>query len=208
MNITEILKGPFKGEFSNSKMTIKESSIINAILACVFAMVFIINIKVFTGNGLSIIRGISGLRMLGEIVNGMLIRVIIISVLNFIAMAFAFSGIIYLIAKKIFKMNITFEEVLSTCTYANIIPTAIMLTGVLFTLFSVVLGMFILCVQILVLIILTYEGISSLIIAGKSKVIYSIAITYIINVVLFVAANYLIIKSLIEYKMRNLFGGL
>lgn len=207
MNIVEILKAPFKGEFNNSKIKMKQSIIINIILACVFVVACIINIEVVTGGGRSILRGFGSLSFLSDIIDKMIVKSVIIIMLNSIAIIFVFSGIIYLITKLVLKINISYEEIVSTCTYANIIPTAIMLIAVLFSLFSIVLSISATIIQVLVLLILTYEGLSSLFISGKSKIMYSIAITYMLNTVLFLAANYLIVKIIIEYKMRSLFGG-
>lgn len=204
MKITEILKAPFKGDFSNSKLKMKESVKINFILACIFAIVVLIGVKTLAGDSLTGNRSIS---MIGidSLINQMLVRAFILIIINFVAIVLVFSGIIYMISKAIFKLKISYEEFVSTCTYANIIPTFIMIIGVLFSLFSISLSVIITIIQILILIILTYEGLTELLIAGKSKLIYSIAITYIVNTVLFVATNYLIIESMIESRLRNLF---
>ena len=204
MKVTEILKAPFKGEFCNSKLKINESVEINFILACIFAIVVLISAKTLASDSLT---GNMYTSMLGidSLINQMLVRALILIIINFVAIVLVFSGIIYMINKVIFKLKVSYEEVVSTCTYANIIPTFIMIIGVLFSLFSISLSIVLTIIQILVLIILTYEGVSEWFITGKSKLIYSIAITYIVNTVLFVATNYLIIESMIESRFRNLF---
>lgn len=206
MKITEILKAPFKGEFFNSKLKMKESVTINVILACIFAIVLLISAKTLAGDLLSS-RGNSFISMIGidSLIEQMIVRALFLIIINFVAIVLVFSGIIYMISKVIFKLKISYEEFVSTCTYANIIPTFIMVIGVLFSLFSISLSIIITIIQILILIILTYESLCQLVIAGKSKLIYSIAITYIVNTVLFVATNYLIIESMIESRFRNLF---
>lgn len=204
MKITEILKAPFKGEFFNSKLKMKESVTINFILAFIFAVAVLISAKTLAGDSLS---GNMYTSMLGinSLVEQMIVRAFILIIINFVAIVLVFSGIIYMISNVIFKFKISYEEVVSTCTYANIIPTFIMVIGILLSLFSISLSIITGIIQILILIILTYEGLSQLFIVGKSKFIYSIAITYIVNTVLFVATNYLIIESMIESRFRNLF---
>lgn len=201
MRITEILKSPFKGIFSNSQLKMKESITVNLILACVSSIAVIISAKTLASDL------VSGMSVFGlsSIIEQMMVRAFILLVINFVLVILVFSGIIYLISNIIFGLRISYEEYVSICTYANIIPTLIMLIGVIFSLFSIPLCAIVGTIQIFVLLLLTYEGLSSLVMAGKSKVIYSIAITYIINTALFVAANYYIIESMIESRFRNLF---
>lgn len=203
----DILKAPFKGELSNSKLETKKSMIINCILACIFAIAVIASAKTLTSNltPRMDILGISLDGMINTIVNKMLAKLFILLVVNFAAMVLVFSGIIYIISKVIFNLKISFEECLSICTYANIIPTAIFLLAVIISVFSSVLSIIAIIVQIFVLIILTYEGLSSVINVGKSKLINSVAVTYIVNILLFAAVNYLVIKSMIESSLQNLF---
>lgn len=201
MEITKILKGPLNGNFSNSRLKMKESIIINCILACIFALAIIISAKTLASDLTQGMRFIP----IDSIINRMLIRGFILITVNFIGIVLVFSGIIYIISKVIFNLEISYEECVSTCTYANIIPTYIMIIGVLFSLFSMNLSIIAIIMQIFVLIILTYEGLSNLIIIGKSKFIYSIAIAYIVNTGLFAVTNYLIIQSMIESSFRNFF---
>ncbi|MFT8351377.1 YIP1 family protein [Clostridium saccharoperbutylacetonicum] len=200
MRIVEILKSPFKGVFSNSQLKMKESLIINLILACVSALAVIISAKTLVSDF------VSGIVMLGlgSIIDQMMLRMFVLLVINFILIILVFSGIIFIISNMIFKLKISYEEYVSICTYANIIPTVIMIAGLICSLFSVTLFSIVVMIQICVLIILTYEGLSSMIMAGKGKIIYSIAITYVINAILFVAANYYIIESMIESRFRSI----
>lgn len=201
MGIIEILKSPYKGEFCNSKLKIKESIIIASILALVFSIVFIASAKVLVGD---LSTGLVG-GMIEGLFNKMLFRAFILLIVNHIGIILGFSAIIFAISKMIFKVETTYEEIVSICTYAAIIPTSIMLIGMVFSFLSVNLSAIFMFIQILVLIILTYEGLSSVIKAGKSKFIYSIATTYIVNIVLFVLINYLIIRSMVESSVANYF---
>ncbi|WP_238918627.1 hypothetical protein [Clostridium sp. YIM B02555] len=200
MRIVEILKSPFKGVFSNSQLKMKESLIVNLILACVSSLAVIISAKTLVSDF------VSGIVMLGlgSIIDQMMLRMFILLVINFILIILVFSGIIFIISNMIFKLKISYEEYVSICTYANIIPTVIMIAGLICSLFSVTLFSIVVMIQMCVLIILTYEGLSSIIMAGKGKVVYSIAITYVINAILFVAANYYIIESMIESRFRSI----
>ncbi|MDF2700933.1 MAG: hypothetical protein K0Q49_2497 [Haloplasmataceae bacterium] len=200
MRIVEILKSPFEGVISNSQLKMKESLIVNLILACVSALAVILSVKTLVSDF------VSGIAMLGlgSIIDQMMLRMFVLLVINFILIILVFSGIIFIISNMIFKLKISYEEYVSICTYANIIPTVIMIAGLICSLFSVTLFSIVVMIQICVLIILTYEGLSSMIMAGKGKVIYSIAITYVINAILFVAANYYIIESMIESRFRSI----
>lgn len=204
MDITRILKAPLKGEFTNKKLKMKESIIINCILALIFAIAFLISAKSLTGD--SAISYFSIGSMIDNIIDKMLMRVFILILINFVAIVFVFSGIIYMISKLIFNLELSYEECLSTCTYANIIPTYIMLVGVFFSLFSMSLSIIIAIIQLSVSIILTYESFCSLFSTGKSKLIYSISISYIVNAVFFAITNAFILKSMIESSIRNLFN--
>lgn len=201
MRIAEILKSPFKGIFSNSQLKMKESITVNLILACVFSIAVIISAKTLASDLVSDMSRFG----LGSIIEQMTARAFILFVINFILIILVFSGIIYMISNAVFGLRISYEEYVSICTYANIIPTFIMIIGLIFSLFSITLCAIAAIIQIFVLVLLTYEGLSSLVMTGKSKVIYSIAITYIINTALFVAANYYIIESMIESRFRHLF---
>ena len=199
MNILEIFKAPFNGRLINNKLEIKQSLIINLILSCIISLVFIICSKTLVNDlyrsfGMGSIFSYIGMD-----------HMFILFTFNFLAIPMVFSGIIFLVGKFIFKNNLNYKEYLSVCTYSNILPVYIMLIGCLFSLFSIILSVITFMVQVIVLIILTYEGFSEIICGKKSKLMYTISLTYIINSVLFSGINYFIIMSVLETRMNNLF---
>lgn len=207
MNILEIFKAPFNGRLVNNKLEIKQSLIINLILSCIISLVFIICSKTLVNDlyrsfGMGSIFSYIGM---DDIISQLVLRMFILFTFNFLAIPMVFSGIIFLIGKFIFKNNLNYKEYLSVCTYSNILPVSIMLIGCLFSLFSIILSVITFMVQVIVLIILTYEGFSEIICGKKSKLMYTISLTYIINSVLFSGINYFIIMSVLETRMNNLF---
>lgn len=207
MNILEIFKVPFNGRLINNKLEIKQSLIINFILACIISLVFIICSKTLVNDlyrsyGMRSIFSYIGM---DDIISQLVLRMFILFTFNFLAMPMVFSGIIFLIDKFIFKNNLNYKEYLSVCTYSNILPVSIMLIGCLFSLFSIILSVITFMVQVIVLIILTYEGFAEIICGKKSKLMCTISLTYIINSVLFSGINYFIIMSVLETRMNNLF---
>ncbi|MDS0526729.1 hypothetical protein NNC19_13640 [Clostridium sp. SHJSY1] len=201
MEIVEIFKSPYKGEFCNSKLKIKESITIASILALVWGIINIFSVKILVGD---LSRGIFGY-IVGRLIDQMLLRAFILLVINYFGMILVFSAIIYVTSKVIFELKVTYEEILSICTYAAIIPTSITFISALVSLFNTSLSVIIIIIQMIILIILTYEGLTSVIIKGKSKVIYSVAGTYIINLVLFGIIDYIFIKSMIESSLGRYF---
>lgn len=207
MNILEIFKAPFNGRLINNKLEIKQSLIINLILSCIISLVFIICSKTLVNDlyrsfGMGSIFSYIGM---DHIISQLVLRMFILFTFNFLAIPMVFSGIIFLVGKFIFKNNLNYKEYLSVCTYSNILPVYIMLIGCLFSLFSIILSVITFMVQVIVLIILTYEGFSEIICGKKSKLMYTISLTYIINSVLFSGINYFIIMSVLETRMNNLF---
>lgn len=207
MNILEIFKAPFNGKLVNNKLEIKQSLIINLILSCIISLVFIICSKTLVNDlyrsfGMGSIFSYIGM---DDIISQLVLRMFILFTFNFLAIPMVFSGIIFLVGKFIFKNNLNYKEYLSVCTYSNILPVYIMLIGCLFSLFSIILSVIAFMVQVIVLIILTYEGFSEIICGKKSKLMYTISLTYIINSVLFSGINYFIIMSVLETRMNNLF---
>lgn len=171
MNILEIFKAPFNGRLVNNKLEIKQSLIINLILSCIISLVFIICSKTLVNDlyrsfGMGSIFSYIGM---DDIISQLVLRMFILFTFNFLAIPMVFSGIIFLIGKFIFKNNLNYKEYLSVCTYSNILPVSIMLIGCLFSLFSIILSVITFMVQVIVLIILTYEGFSEIICGKKAN---------------------------------------